>query len=521
MFSHKIQFMTILVEPDEGPDQGSLTDYKLPVLTNLGLTANTNHNLDKIAIIDYNRGTARHYSFNDIDRLANNAAGYLRRVGIQQGDRVAIVAKNSAEFVAVLFGIYRIGAVAVPLNYKTSKADIEYMIKDSNAKLVFCDHTTSALLGSAIDLQNTPDLFADCDRIDPIDVSKIDEGLLLYTSGSSGFPKGVIISHKSHLWVVGRHRKLDRKWGVDRTSIISAPLYHMNGLSTTQGGFASYSTIVLLPEFNARKYLELIQLHKINTLYAVTPMMAMLVNEKPLIDSTDLSSVRGVFMASAPLSKKLVGEVKHYFPKAWITQSYGLTEAGPRMFGAHPDKLDKPELSVGYPVPEISIRLVDGILQVKSPSMMNGYNNRPDLNKQSFTEDGYFITNDLFTVDHNGFYYFAGRADDMFKSGGNTVYPSKIEEILESHSEVQNAVVVGIEDEIKGKKPYAFVIRTAGSVVSEQQLIDYVLANAAVYMHPRRIWFLDTLPLIGSNKIDKKNLEKLALEYIAVDLADK
>ena len=509
--------MTTLDEPDEGPDQGPLATYKFPVLNNLGSTANTNHDLDKIAIIDYNQGPARYYSFNNVDHLANNAAGYLLRSGIGQGDRVAIVARNSVEFVAVLFGIYRIGAVAVPLNYKTSRADIEFMIKDSNAKIVFCDDTTQALVDSAIDLQHTPELFADCDRITPINVSDIDEGLLLYTSGSSGFPKGVIISHKNHLWVVDRHRKIDRKWGIDRISIISAPMYHMNGLSTTQGGFASYSTIILLPEFNARRYLELIQEHKVNTLYAVTPMMAMLINEKPLIDNTDLSCVRGVFMASAPLSKKLVGEVKHYFQRAWITQSYGLTEAGPRMFGAHPDKKDKPELSVGYPVPGINVRLVEGILQVKSPSMMTSYNNRPDLMEKSLTEDGYFITNDLFTIDEDGFYYFAGRADDMFKSGGNTVYPSKIEEILESNTEVQSAVVLGIEDDIKGKKPYAFVIRSQESVVTEQQLKDYVLANAAVYMHPRRIWFLDKFPLIGSNKIDKKSLKELALEYLAVD----
>jgi acyl-CoA synthetase (AMP-forming)/AMP-acid ligase II len=154
--------------------------------------------------------------------------------------------------------------------------------------------------------------------------------------------------------------------------------------------------------------------------------------------------------------------------------------------------------------------------KVKSPSMMTRYNNRPDLMATSLTEDGFFITNDLFSVDENGFYFFTGRADDMFKSGGNTVYPSKIEEILESHAEVQNAIVLGIEDDIKGKKPYAFVIRTTESVVSEQQLKDYVLANAAVYMHPRRIWFLETFPLIGSNKIDKKELLKLALAKLSI-----
>jgi len=505
-------------EPDEGPDQGSVTQYPLDPFTNLGLTMNRHYNIDKTAIIDFANNHLRKFSFKDIDRLASNVASFLKNNQINQGDRIAIISHNCAEFVTLLFGAYRIGAVAVPINYKAPQHDLDFMVQDSGAKIVFsdCNYLNS------IDIKNLFELLPTEEFTDNVHVDNIEDGLIIYTSGSTGTPKGVVIAHKSHLWTITRHRLKDRKWGPKRIAIISAPMYHMNGLSTIQGTFAAHSTVIMLPEFNAKLYLKLIDKYKVNTLYAVTPMIAMLINEKPLIDQIDLSCVRVIFMASAPLSKNLLDNIQRYFPTAWLSNSYGLTEAGPRVFGPHPDKtIVKPILSVGYPVPQIQIRLVDGVLQVKSPSMLTRYNNRPDLMAKSLTEDGFFITNDLFTVDENGFYYFMGRADDMFKSGGNTVYPSKIEEILESHDEVQNAVVVGIEDDIKGKKPYAFVIRTSGSVVSEQQLIDHVLANAAVYMHPRRIWFLDTLPLIGSNKIDKKYLEKLALEYLAVDLTAK
>jgi acyl-coenzyme A synthetase/AMP-(fatty) acid ligase len=282
-----------------------------------------------------------------------------------------------------------------------------------------------------------------------------------------------------------------------------------------QGAVASHSTLVMLSEFEPRKYLNVIAKHKVNSLYAVTPMIAMILNEKPLVDTLDLSKVRAVHMASAPLSRKLLDDAKRYFPNAWITNSYGSTETGPRVFGGHPDSIATPELSVGYPIPEIPIRLVDGVLQVKSPGMMVKYNNRQDLYDKSVTDDGYFITNDLFTVDEQGFYYFAGRSDDMFKSGGNTVYPSKIEEVLESNSKVVSACVLGIDDDIKGKKPYAFIIPKSDDVPSEDELKQHVLNNCPAYMHPREIWFLDVFPLTGPNKIDKKLLLKLALAKLS------
>jgi len=518
MFSPNIRFMTTLDEPDEGPNQGPVTDYPLDPLTNLGLTMNRNYNVDKIAIIDFSNGEPRKFTFREIDQLAARVATFLKNNQINQGDRVAVISHNCAEFLTLLFATYRLGAVMVPLNYKAPIQDLDFMIQDAGAKIVFsdCEYPNS------IDIKILFTQLPTEEVVETVHVDNIEDGLILYTSGSTGTPKGVVISHKSHLWTISRHRLKDRQRGPKRIAIISAPMYHMNGLSTIQGTFAGHSTVIMLPEFNAKTYLKLIEKYKVNTLYAVTPMIAMLLNEKPLIDQTDLSCVKVIFMASAPLSKNLLENIQRYFPTAWLSNSYGLTEAGPRVFGPHPDKtIVQPILSVGYPVPQIQTRLVDGVLQVKSPSMLTRYNNRPDLMAKSLTDDGFFITNDLFAVDENGFYFFVGRADDMFKSGGNTVYSSKIEEILESHNEVQNAVVLGIEDDIKGKKPYAFVIRTEQSVVTEQQLIDYVLANAAVYMHPRRIWFLDTLPLIGSNKIDKKYLEKLAREYLAVDLNSK
>jgi len=232
-------------------------------------------------------------------------------------------------------------------------------------------------------------------------------------------------------------------------------------------------------------------------------MLTMMLQEKELIESTDFTHVRHVSMASSPVSKSLFSDLKRIFSNAVIQNAYGITEVSPGMFGRHPSK-PTPDLSVGYPLPGIDYRIVNGILQVRSPSMLLGYNK---IITRNLTEDGYFITNDLFNVDQDGFYFFIGRADDMFVSGGNNVYPRQIETILEEHPLVKNSAVVGLDDDIKGVKPYAFI---QGNV-SESVIMEYVKTQLPPSHWPRRIWNLDIIPLNSVNKVDKRKLKEVAL----------
>jgi acyl-CoA synthetase (AMP-forming)/AMP-acid ligase II len=214
--------------------------------------------------------------------------------------------------------------------------------------------------------------------------------------------------------------------------------------------------------------------------------------------------VRSIILASAPTSINLYDRIKEIFRFATVTIRYGLTEVGPSLFGSHPN-LPTPNMSVGYPKPEISYKLVDEVLYVKSPSMLSSYHKDNERLTQNLDDDGYFNTKDKFKVDENGFYFFEGRADDMFVSGGENIYPLEIENLLESHSLVRSAAVIALEDDIKGTKPYAFVIKS-NDALDEDTLKEYVLDNAPAYAHPRKIWFLDNFPLTGTNKIDKNQL---------------
>ncbi|NBS67202.1 MAG: hypothetical protein EBT33_23230 [Betaproteobacteria bacterium] len=287
--------------------------------------------------------------------------------------------------------------------------------------------------------------------------------------------------------------------------------------------FASlaHATVVLLPQFNARSYIEAIAIHRCTWLTSVPPMMAMMMRETDLMQSTDFSCVQFIRMGSAPVTQSLIDQLRAYFPKASILNGYGTTEAGPVVFGPHPKGVAQPELSVGYPHPQVSLRIQgggdEGVLEMKSPANMDGYHNLPELTRKVMTADGYYITGDVFRRDADGFHYFVGRTDDMFVSGAENLYPGEIEKMLERHAAVEQACVVPVPDDIKGTKPVAFVVLKAGAAATEQQIKDHALAHAPAYAHPRRVWFVREMPLSGTNKIERKTTLQMALDRLAVE----
>jgi acyl-CoA synthetase (AMP-forming)/AMP-acid ligase II len=278
----------------------------------------------------------------------------------------------------------------------------------------------------------------------------------------------------------------------------------------------------LLPGFTAQSYIEAATNYCATTMTSVPTMIAMILREKALLARGDLTTVTAVRMGSAPVPHGLLAAARRTFPNAVITNSYGTTEAGPIVFTAHPDGRPTPDLSVGVAHPNVSMRLVDGtnsdasegVLQMRCPALMNGYHNLPEVTAKALTADGFYVTGDLFRRDVDGFYYFIGRADDMFVSGGENIYPGEIEAMLERHPDIHQAAVVPVDDELKFKKPVAFVVTRPGAAPSEEAIQQFALANAAPYLHPRRVWFVPEMPLAGTNKIDRLALAKRAAELL-------
>jgi acyl-CoA synthetase (AMP-forming)/AMP-acid ligase II len=389
----------------------------MPPFHNLGQLIVRDRDLSKIAIIDLSEeDQAREITYASLDAMANGVARAIRRRGFERGDRIAILSANSAEYLAAYFGIMRAGLVAVPVNYRFPPKMIDLIIRDAGAKLVFCDRERRAHCPSDLPTVcfDDPTVGGFNQFIDPGSFAEIipttkEPAMLLYTSGSSGVPKGVALSHWSHIWVV-ETRLAERDLSRQRY-LIAAPLYHMNALSLTKLAIAGYSTIVLLPSFTARRYIGAIGRYRCTWLTGVPPMIAMMLREVELLAATDLTSVEFVRMGSAPVSQSLMSSLKRTLPQAVVTNTYGTTEGGPVVFGPHPDGRPAPELSVGFPHPKVQLRLVagderaatEGVLEMKCPAIMLGYHNRPDVRRSrpmdSILPGTYFaVTNTVFII---------------------------------------------------------------------------------------------------------------------------
>jgi acyl-CoA synthetase (AMP-forming)/AMP-acid ligase II len=482
-----------------------------------------------IDCLDWER--PRDYSHGEIDRLADACARGLLARGLTRGDAVAILAGNRAEFLVAYFGTMRAGLRSVPVNHKFPRETIDFVMRDSSATLVFCDRERRAQVPAGIRLVDFDSKEGDGFEalLDPGEFAAVrpeprETAMVLYTSGSTGRPKGVPLSHDGQFWAVRSRvasgRDLDRE-----RFIVAAPLFHMNALGTCKVVFAAHGAVILLPQFDARRYVEAIGRFHVTVLTSVPTMLALVLRERDVLERTDLSSVRVVRMGSAPTTQRLIDAVKKAFPGAAVSYIYGTTEAGPVMFGPHPDGRHQPDLALGWPRPQVEVRLVGpdgrdadlGMLWIRTPANMTGYLNLPDKTREVLTSDGWYISGDILSRDETGAYYFVGRADDMFVCGGENIYPGDVEGLLERHPDILQACVVPIPDEIKHEKPFAFVVARAGRRLSEDDVKRYALAHGPVFQHPRHVVFLPELPLASTGKVDRVALRRLALQHRQVE----
>jgi len=435
------------------------------------------------------------YTQDEFQQRIDAATHGLLKLNLPHSSYIGILANNSADCMVIFAGIKLAGHVAVPLNHKLSTEQLGLCL--SNIVLVF---------GNQIDgLPNIPfgpafEEFLDYTKFELPVLDHNRPCQCIYTSGSTGIPKGVIMSFAATM-----HRIQHSPTTKNAVSLSSNPFYHVAGLNWFEWAVVKPNQHLIIGNtFNAKQFLNNIVAYRPTELDMVTSMIPMLLKETA---GTDLSFVTNIRLRSSAVSEKLYHEIQQHFthPNLSIVNPYGSTEVS-NIFKQHPDNIPKPIGSVGYP--HSDVRLVDGILQVKSPGLFQSYNNKDN----ALTKDGYFVTNDLFRIDDNGFYFYVGRADDMFKSGGEKIYPADIETVLLTHSAVLESSVVGVEDDVKGYKPYAFV-KVSGTV-TEEELTQHVADNMATYQIPRHIYIIDKFPVNAMGKIDKSKLKSLAKEKL-------
>jgi long-chain acyl-CoA synthetase len=456
----------------------------------------------------------------ELDERCRALARGLARRGVGRGARIGILAENRYEFFVSYAGIMRLGAVAVPVNHRLPRATVEHIFRDSAIALTFCDAARRALVPQGVPVIELDAPAQDSGSfeslLDPgeFETTVPDEQALaeiLYTSGSTGLPKGVPLTHRGQLWAMGEYLLPFAAELPHDSTLIVAPLYHMNALFNITMSLASRVTVLLLPRFDVRRYLDTVAERRCTHLSGIPTMFALMVRERDLAERLDLSSVVDITIGSAPLTDALLEHVHALFPNAHIENGFGTTEAGPAVFGPHPEGLPRPPLSVGYPLPSIGCRLVEGdtadqgVLALKTPALMPGYLNLPQATAARM-HDGWYITGDVMRRDSNGFYFFVGRADDMFVCGGENVYPGEVEKLLERHPAVAQAIVVPAPDDIKGQIPVAFVVPRPGATANVEEIKQFALREGPAYAHPRFVEFRAILPVAGTHKIDRSAL---------------
>ncbi len=490
-----------------------------PYPGNLGELFAAHAHAERAALVDlYDPAHPREISYRDLDQMCNAVARGLGRAGLHPGDRVGILSLNRSEFVAVFLGSMRAGVIPVPINIKLAPATVHYILADAGVRLVFAERALQRLIPAGlrtIEFDGTDDAFARF--ADPGAYTAFEPGpaaiaLQPYTSGSTGRPKGVLLTHHSQNW---SRRALVWSRGTTANDVIlvAAPLYHKNALNAVKQGLTAGATLAVLPQFSARHYIEAIGRYRCTIVSGVPTMMSMVLAQKDLLAATDMNSVRTVMMGSAPASRQLLADLERYFPGAELLVVYGVTEGGPVPLGPHPQGKPRPVGSIGAPYAGTAAKLVggatadEGELAVSNPGILHGYHNLPAETAMRL-RDGWYYTGDICRRDGDGFYYFVGRTDDMFVCGGENIFPIEVEALLERHPAVHQALVLPFDHETKGQVPYAFVVLREGHAASADELRAYALAGGPAYQHPRRVFFLDALPLAGTNKIDQQQLRR-------------
>lgn len=484
---------------------------------NLGLLFAEHATSHRPAIVDLrDPKRPRPVSFRELDVGCDAVARGLARAGLKPGDRIGILSLNRAEFVVTLLGAMRAGVVPVPVNIKLSADTVAYILRDAGARIVFADAGSKRLAPAelrVVEFGSDLERFLDPGHFEAFEPAPNSIAIQPYTSGSTGRPKGVLLTHYGQNW---SRRILAHTRGTTERDVIlvAAPLYHKNALNAIKQGLTAGATLPLLPQFTIERYIEAIGRYRCTVISGVPTMMAMVLTRKDLLAKIDTSPVRTVMMGSAPSTPALLRDIQEQFPNAEPLVVYGVTEGGPVPLGPHPEDKPRPPGSLGAPYAGTEAKLAggpgpdEGELVLKNPGNLLGYHNLPDETAKQL-RDGWYYTGDVCRRDADGFYYFVGRTDDMFVSGGENIYPGEVEALLARHPAVHQALVIPFDHELKGQVPYAFVVPRGGAKVTEEELKQFALANGPAYQHPRRVFFLDQLPLAGTNKVDRDRLRQL------------
>ncbi|MFG1783240.1 long-chain fatty acid--CoA ligase [Rhodococcus oryzae] len=468
----------------------------------------------------------------EVGERVSRLAGALRGLGVKPGGRVAILAANSDRYHEVFLATWWCGGVVNPVNARWSDAELAYALRDAEPAVLLIGDSHLPFLGWALDegLQlgavihcgesGVPDgalgyeqLIAEAEPIEDIRLGEDAIATLLYTGGTTGFPKGVMMSHRAVMTsAVGYETAV-----AGGVSLLTAPMFHIAALSCWLTQNYLGGTAVFLPSFEPRAVLEAIETHRVTSLTLVPTMLQMLL-DCPELDEFDTSSLWTLGYGASAIPTTLLERAMRAFPNVGFVQGYGTTETAIVTALSRKDHLvgGARLRSVGRPVPHCEVRIADpsgaevargdvGEILVRGDGLMRGYWNQPEQSDEAL-RCGWMHTGDAAYMDSDGYVFIVDRMKDMIISGGENIFSSEVENVLVAHPAVSSCAVIGLPDERWGERVHAVVALRPGVAVTVEELKDYTAESIARYKVPKTFDFVDTLPVSAAGKVLKRDL---------------
>ena len=513
-------------------------------------------------------------SFEEVEAEANQLANALVEHGVEPGDRVALYIPNEPLFPVAYYGAIKAGAIAVPLNLRMDPNTLVYVLNDSEVDVMISSTyipedepgiawpvdlkedagVETLLMPGQSDEENGIINYSHITADQPTEFDIVDRDFddvaaQPYTSGTTGKPKGVMLTHRNLISAVESYDQSGLGISPDYSLVLVLPMFHIYALNALMTSFlARGGHMDLQPRPEPDALLRGIDQYDAEVFAGVPALYTQMFRtwrDDP--DAYDLSSLEYVVCAAAPLAE----DVRKTIQEEWdvtMIEGWGMTETSPAGTVEPVVGIQKEAGCVGPPVPGVELKIVDpdtretrvemddiqpipdeeidftdedqvaGELAIRGDSVFDGYHGRPDKNEQVFDDDGWFYTEDIARVDEDGYFWIVDRADDMILSGGNNIYPTEVEDALYEHPDVAEAAVAAAPHEVKGQAPVAFVVREEGSEVSEADLRKFSLEHVASYAHPRRVFFVDELPRSATQKVQRFKLEEEAKERVDGEL---
>jgi fatty-acyl-CoA synthase len=473
-------------------------------------------------------------TYAELNTRVNCFANGLISLRINRGDKVATLFPNSPEAVETYFALLKIGAVCVPLNYRLKGDELWYIIDHSDAKaLIFNGDFAEVIETISPDLKKVsiciaPDTakgsgmlsFQELIRNNSAEepernVTMKDESVILYTSGTTGRPKGVVLTHGNQFFNTINYALAYgmKDWDIE---LALTPMFHSSTLGRIITYVFSGCTFITSKRFDPSWVLETIEKEKVTSITQAPTMYQAMMN-LPEAERFDTASVRRVVTGAAPMSVTVKKSLQGLFPHAGFFDLYGLTEASPGVTILEPDAFFEKIDSVGRPMAFVEVKVVDkedkevpegqvGEIICRGPNIMKGYYKDPQGTAEAL-RDGWLYTGDLGRMDENGFLYLVDRKKDLIISGGENIYPAEIERVLLNHPAISEAAVIGVSDPYWGERVKAFVVLRPGEVLSQEEVIRYCEGHLASYKKPKEVEFIDKLPRNAVNKVMKEELK--------------